>query len=116
MKDLDQRRIIRSGTIATLVNQAKADKDRNLRSEQRYPFFQSVILNRGRQSLSAFSRDISEKGMGLLHDMPLAGNYTVIVIDETGRQHHLSAEVIWCRPCGQGWYLSGVQFLMDQAD
>ena len=68
------------------------------------------MLRRGTQLLSAFSRDVSEGGIGLLHDMPIGGEYTITVQDAAGHEYDLTGEVLWCRPCGQGWYISGVRF------
>jgi hypothetical protein len=96
--------------VELLIEQAKDQAALDKRTEQRYPFFQPVTLRRGLQSLSAFSRDISESGMGLLHDMPIGGEYTVVVHDPDGCAYDITGVVMWCRPCGQGWYLSGVRF------
>ena len=96
--------------VELLIEQAKDQAAQDKRTEQRYPFFQPVTLRRGSQHLAAFSRDISESGMGLLHDMPIGGEYTIAVHDPDGCAYDLTGVVMWCRSCGQGWYLSGVRF------
>ena len=96
--------------VERLIEHAKDEAQKDDRAQPRYPLFQPVTLRRGLQCLSAFSRDISERGIGLLHDMPIGGEYTIAIRDGFGRDYELAGEVLWCRPCGQGWYISGVQF------
>ncbi|MFN0019060.1 MAG: PilZ domain-containing protein [Pirellulaceae bacterium] len=96
--------------IERLLEMAKDQVAQDSRTEPRIPLFQPVMLHRGTQFLSAFSRDVSEAGIGLLHDMPIGGEYTITVQDATGREYDLTGAVLWCRPCGQGWYISGVRF------
>ena len=99
------------GLIDRAMDQAAEDD----RAEPRFPLFQPVTLRRGSQLLSAFSRDISDTGIGLLHDMPIGGEYTISVHDISGCEYELTGHVLWCRPCGQGWYISGVQFCRIEA-
>ena len=50
------------------------------RSEPRHPFFAPVtlrVVERPSQLLSAFSREISQSGIGLLHNMPIERGTTV---------------------------------------
>lgn len=96
--------------VEKLIDQAKDQAALDSRTEARFPLFQPVSLFRGTHLLSAFSRDVSESGMGLLHDMPIGGEYTISVHDATGHQYELTGVVLWCRPCGQGWYISGLRF------
>ncbi|MCE9527007.1 MAG: PilZ domain-containing protein [Planctomycetales bacterium] len=96
--------------IDRLMDLAKDQAAQDSRTEPRVPLFQPVMLRRGTHYLSAFSRDISEAGIGLLHDMPIGGEYTITVQDTAGRQYDLTGAVLWCRPCGQGWYISGMRF------
>jgi len=84
------------------------------RANPRFPLFQPVTLHRGVQLLSAFSRDVSETGMGLLHDMPIGGEYKISIEDTDGCCFEMSGIVLWCRPCGQGWYISGVRFCRNE--
>ena len=100
--------------VERLIDQAKDQAAQDNRTEPRFPLFQPVTLHRGSQVLSAFSRDVSETGMGLLHDMPIGGEYTIVVHDTGGREYELTGVVLWCRPCGQGWYISGIHFCRIQ--
>ena len=96
--------------VQLLIEHAKDEAQKEERSLPRYPLFQPVSLRRGLQCLSAFSRDISEIGIGLLHDMPIGGEYIIAICDGFGVEYELAGEVLWCRPCGQGWYISGIRF------
>lgn len=100
--------------VELLIEHAKDEAQKDDRAQPRYPLFQPVTLRRGLQCLSAFSRDISESGIGLLHDMPIGGEYKIAIRDGFGCEYELTGEVLWCRPCGQGWYLSGVRFCRVQ--
>jgi len=101
--------------VERLIDEAKEQAAQDSRTEARFPLFQPVTLFRGSQLLSAFSRDVSESGMGLLHDMPIGGEYTIHFRDPEGDEFDLNAVVLWCRPCGQGWYISGVRFCRSSA-
>ena len=96
--------------IARLIDLAQVQAAHDDRAEPRFPLFQPVTLRRGSQLLSAFSRDVSELGIGLLHDMPIGGEYTISILDPAGCGYELTGIVLWCRPCGQGWYISGMRF------
>jgi hypothetical protein len=96
-----------------LFSEAKAGEER--RAELRQPFFRPVTLQLAddpSRKFSAFSRDLSPMGIGLLHDMPLEPTMTIVTIPlERDQPLRLRALIKWCRPCGQGWYLSGGQFV-----
>ena len=98
--------------IAKLLRSAAEGIDR--RGAQRHPFFRPVVvtvLGSIKQDIEAFSREISSTGMGLLHHLPLTAKTVVLSIPDDGAEDVLLAgEVIWCRPCGKGWFLSGVRF------
>jgi hypothetical protein len=82
------------------------------RSEQRYPLFRRATLFRRGQRFSAFTRDISVAGIGLLHGVELQpGEIEVSIAGERGYGVRVRAAVVWCRYCGDGWYISGARFL-----
>lgn len=85
------------------------------RSEARHPFFAPVSIryvNHPTQLLSAFSREISHGGIGLLHNAALEqGSVAEVTITAGATKTTKSAEVVWCKPAGEGWYLSGWRFL-----
>ena len=102
--------------VDRLVDMAQAADMADRRTDQRYPFFQPVSLSidgggRNRFSFSAFSRDISADGMGLLHNMPLRPGEAVLKVYEDSGEVAIPCEIKWCEPCGEGWFLSGVRFL-----
>ena len=81
------------------------------RSFLRHPFFTPVVVSpepKTNLPLSVFSRDISFSGVGLFHNQPL--EECGVWVSVPGREGHLWAKVKWCRPCGNGWYISGAEF------
>jgi hypothetical protein len=100
--------------VMRLLGEARKEDKLDRRAEARHPYFRPVSItpaDQPRQSLSAFSREISRSGIGLLHNMPLKpGSATVTVHCSSGQGLRAKVEVIWCRPCGEGWYLSGCRF------
>jgi hypothetical protein len=87
------------------------------RTVVREPFFRPVTLERSKggkvQEVSCFSRDISPKGIGLLHNFTLEENEEVVLTihsDCLGRIR-VRSRIKWCEACGEGWHISGAQFL-----
>lgn len=101
--------------IEELVAEAAAATTAERRQQQRHAFFGPVTItlgDGGATKISAFSRDISLGGIGLLHDSPLdAQTVTVSIPSVTGRQTDIRAEITWCARDGQGWCFSGARFL-----
>jgi hypothetical protein len=85
------------------------------RSEHRVPFFRPVLIGLDGEKhphFSAFTRDLSARGIGLLHIMPLAcGEVVVRVPSPSGAPIDLRAYIDRCDDCGEGWYMSGGQLL-----
>jgi PilZ domain len=92
-----------------LVLQAETDFNDDRRSEKRFPFFRPVTVQVDGQSFSAFSRDISASGIGLLHNMELPLKDVVIIVD--GHRQGLRARVVRCESLGEGWYISGCKIV-----
>ena len=92
-----------------LVLQAETDFNDDRRSERRFPFFRTVSVQVDGQSFSAFSRDISASGIGLMHTMELPLRDVVIIID--GHRQGLQARVVRCESFGEGWYISGCKIV-----
>ncbi len=82
------------------------------RMQQRYPFFRPITIRGGHASeQTAFCRDISRGGMGLLHRRPITPGRAIMTIsDAEGEHQELSLEIRWCLPSAQDWYLSGAKF------
>lgn len=100
--------------VRELIEEAKPYREER-RAERRHPFFRpvQVIVGEGGgvRNYSCFSRDISPSGIGLLHNMPLRCGEVILTLPrESGEQFRVQATLRWCRPCGEGWYLSGAQF------
>jgi hypothetical protein len=86
-------------------------KDR--RAEPRYPFFRRISLQApGGQGAVAFSREISAVGIGLLHNVQLTpGEVELAIPSRRGYSIRVRTKILWCQPCGEGWYISGGQFV-----
>ena len=89
------------------------------RAFNRQPFFRPVTLTAVEgewQQCSAFSRDISPQGIGLLSNVPVERRECILTIPrKSGAPVHLRAEMLWCAHCGDGWYVSGGRFLGEVA-
>ena len=95
---------------------AAGESSRNRRKSGRRPFFHPVTLSIDGDSEAqrvAFTRDISPTGIGLLHRMPVSVQRQVVLTlpMHGGHQVQVRAEIVWCVPCGEGWYLSGARSL-----
>jgi hypothetical protein len=113
-KCVEQQKIVRE-----LVDRARAAGE-DQRTVQRYPFFQPVSITAehdGTVSLSAFSRDISESGIGLLLYFPVRLRFVHLKLHLADDEEvSLTGYVRWCQPCGHGWYAAGVDFKDGQSD
>jgi hypothetical protein len=98
--------------IYQLIVEAKAALKADRRGDVRYAFFRpvSIELDDG-HVYSAFTREISETGIGLVHNMPLGeGEVEVSVRSDCGYSIRVRTQIIWCVSCGEGWYISGGRF------
>ena len=65
-----------------------------------------------RRNYSCFYRDISPIGVGLLHNMELKpGEVVLTVFRKSGTKVCFRGALLWCHPCGEGWFISGAKFL-----
>jgi hypothetical protein len=85
------------------------------RDALRAPFFGPVTISvSGEESprFSAFARDVSPLGVGLLHIMPLEPGPVVVTLrGASGDELSLRTQIMWCKSAGEGWYMSGGRFL-----
>lgn len=85
------------------------------RDEPRHPLFCPVTLRTSEcptHLLSGFSREVSLGGIGLLHGTPIKQGATAVITVVTPEAHlSKSAVAVWSRPAGEGWFLSGWQFV-----
>lgn len=106
---------VREAVNRVLAGSRPADEDER-RGDPRWPFFGPVTITLDHDpfpQFSAFARDISHLGVGLLHIMPLErGEVIVTIRGEEGEDPvALRTQVMWCKDCGEGWYISGGRFL-----
>jgi len=100
--------------VRLLLNEAKEGIEER-RAEKQEPYFHPVTLVFGQDNqrqFTCFSRDISGTGIGLLHFMAVEPGEVILTIpsDSCGNVR-IRSEIIWCQPCGDGWYLSGARFI-----
>jgi PilZ domain len=102
--------------VRELLSTAAKEAWQDRRGEFRFAFFRPVSIQAGGQTYSAFSRDISLSAIGLLHSMELpVGEIEIVVPTESGRSAKLRAHIGRCDSCGQGWYISGGEFVNPRA-
>ena len=105
---------------SVLVEKARSGFGEELRQSRRFPFFQPVTIysdQEGQCPQSAFSRDISAWGIGLLLNAPVTLRPVQLKIHfGDDEEIAVSGFVRWCQPCGHGWYLAGVSFNEGNCD
>ena len=74
------------------------------------PFCRLVSISVGDTRYPGMSREISASGMGLLHpeELPLGEAEICIRLDDSDVV--VRRRIQWCRPLGEGWYISGALF------
>ena len=93
------------GLMGELLILAEAEFKNDRRSEMRFPFFRPVSVQVDNHSFSAFTREICNSGMGLLHSMELP--LQEVVIKFADRPQKLRLQIEQCESIGEGWYISG---------
>jgi hypothetical protein len=99
--------------VAVLLCEA-TDLGIDRRNLQREPYLKKVLIQRDSgPAVTGFTREISDKGVGLLHSFALEPKDIVEVLIEGPHQmsFRLQMETKWCSPLGDGWYASGGQFI-----
>jgi hypothetical protein len=99
--------------IHELVVEAHQDVRKDRRAETRYPFFRQISLQMpGGEPCVAFTREISAVGIGLLHNVHVApGEVELSIPSRRGYSIRVRTKILWSKPCGEGWYISGGQFV-----
>ncbi|MGD9648528.1 MAG: PilZ domain-containing protein [Pirellulales bacterium] len=102
-----------SKVIAELIAEAREADQQERRQTVRYPFFRPVTVRTDMfRKHSAFTREISTDGIGLLHRVEFRlGKVDVLVPNSGGTTARLRVHILWCKPCGEGWYISGGRFI-----
>jgi hypothetical protein len=98
--------------IYQLIVEAKAALKTDRRGEVRYAFFRPVLIEMDDgHKYSAFTREISETGIGLVHNMDLSeGEVEIGIRSDCGYSIRVRTEIVWCQSCGEGWFISGGRF------
>ena len=98
--------------IPRLVADAKEFAERERRSDTRFPFFRYASVHLNGQIHSAYTRNISDSGIGLMHamELPLC-DVELLITTDPGRLLKVRARVERCELCSSGLYLSGLTFL-----
>jgi PilZ domain len=99
--------------IYQLIVEAKAALKTDRRAEVRYAFFRPVSIEMDDGHLySAFTREISETGIGLIHNMDLQeGEVEIAIRSDCGYSIRVRTQIVWSQSCGEGWYISGGRFV-----
>jgi hypothetical protein len=102
-----------ASALGPLLEEAQEGADKEDRSTARHPFFHTVtvILKDGTRC-TAYSRDLSEIGIGLMHSAHLPLDDAEIRIS-TGMGYTVNAQIriVWCRPSERGFHVSGCEFV-----
>ena len=88
---------------------------RNRRANHRKPFVRpmALTLDRSREQHDGFSRDLSRDGLGALLpvkvDQDQPARLSIEMSD--GKLMVVFARSRWCEPFGNGWFMTGWQFV-----
>jgi hypothetical protein len=102
-----------SKTIRDLVATARNHSKNEARGEVRYPLFRPVSIELNNRRYSAFTREITNTGIGLLHNFEVPLGELDISFSKDLEHFSVPIRIVWCRSCGQGWYVSGGEFLLE---
>lgn len=83
------------------------------RVQRRAPFFRSASVTavESDRTFRAFTRDISDRGIGLLHEEVFDDDTIRLEFpSELGQPPLFQAKVLWTRETENGWYTSGCEF------
>jgi hypothetical protein len=98
--------------IYEILREAQASEKSEGRGATRYSFFRPITLFVGKERHTGFSREVSETGIGLMHTIELSpGEVEVVIPTQQRYSVRIRTRIIWCKPCGEGWYISGGEFL-----
>ena len=99
--------------IERLLSEAQSSRLTERRTEPRHPFVRPVKVTLPKGGvLSAFSKDLSAQGIGVVCATPIsAGSMVTLAIHSTkGESVCIRSEARWCDPFGKGWFLIGFKF------
>ena len=107
-----------SPELENLIKEVVREDNRYVRSEMRSVHRENlvvpvtIVLKDGCQQ-PAFSRNISPAGICLISSEPVTANQTLEleIYRLNGKSDRIIAEVRWCRPFGQEYFMSGWKFM-----
>ena len=100
--------------IDKLLLEAQRSKLTERRTEPRHPFVRPVqITLTDGTAAAAFSKDMSQQGIGVITDMNLAtGTIATLSIPSTSMHPvHIKSELRWSDSFGKGWFTTGWKFM-----
>jgi len=69
------------------------------------------ITTRRGHTVDAMTREISRKGIGLLHRGSISPGEVTVKMASESREYTYRVELEWCTPCENGMFMSGGRFL-----
>ena len=98
--------------VKNWVHLAAHDHAHKRRVDSRYPFIRAATVTQGaQQQQDAICRDISLRGIGVLHRHPVQiGEPTTIEILVNTERVSTEVQVLWSKEAGRGWWLTGGHF------
>jgi len=119
-----QRRTIRGLTVKILKGNMRSDalqlledaqKDGDARREfGREPYVHPAVLEleNDENRHSAFIRDVSTNGVGLIHFLSIEPQRIAVLTRRSNDDViNVLVDITWCVPCGEGCYMSGGTFV-----
>ena len=102
-----------SRMISDFVNEAKESSEVERRSEIRFPFFHLALVYLDGHCHRAYSRNISESGIGLMHclELPLRDVEIAIPTESDDVLTLFRAKVQRCEPWGRELYTSRLVYI-----
>ncbi len=100
--------------IDRLLSEVQRSRLAERRTEPRHVFVRPVQIHLQQgPPLTAFSKDISAHGIGIICNVALSvGSFATLEIHSTqGAPVNVKSEVRWCDPYGKGWFLVGWKFI-----
>lgn len=92
------------------IERADADNHRETeRLEMNIPA--ELVTSRG-NTVAAMTREISRRGIGLLHRGTLLPGEVIVKLASESRQFEYRVLIEWCRPCDNGMFMSGGRFIL----
>ncbi|MDP6445231.1 MAG: PilZ domain-containing protein [Pirellulaceae bacterium] len=105
-------------SLEKLVREA-IESQNDQRTEFRIPFVRQISLtysNGASASRHTFTRDLTPRGIGLLHSDALVGDTVLVEVPiDNGAPLTMKGRVIWSMPLQDGWFTSGAAFI-DEND